>query len=518
MERTTLAWIVFGAYLVATTALALRGMGKTKDLRAFALGNRDMGPLLVGVTLAAATASTATFVINPGFVYASGLSALLHFGVASVAGVTVGLVVLSKGFRRVGDRTGALTLPHWIGARFGHPGMRTYFALLNLGLSITFVVLIIKGSALVMQHTLGLSYEASVVLIVAFVFSYIMLGGTYAHAYTNALQGGLMILVAIAIVGSGMHLFGDGIGAFGARLAEEDATLVMPINPQSPLFGSAWEVWVCGFVVAFGLVCQPHILTKSLYLKRDSDVNRYLLISAVVGFVFASILVAGLYARLTLPEVPSQDAVMALYITQAFSPVVGVLVSVALLAAGMSTMDGILVSASTIAGNDLFLGTLGRRLLASRSEAERQRLALWASRAILVAMGVLALTIALDPPALVGLFAQAGIYALVAASVAPVAFGIFVRDLDSRHVFAAALLGPAVHFAHYGTVVWIGGGFLNPAVSATEGVLASVGLLAASIAYRRARTRRRLPRLCTSASRASAATATHGVPRPRPGA
>src|SRR5690606_27752070 len=111
-------WIAFGVYLAVTTWLAWRGMKKTTSLAGFALGNGDMGPLLVGITLAASIASTATFVINPGFVWKDGLSALAHFGIAGFGGVTVGLVVLSKGFRALGTKTKALTLPHWIGARF----------------------------------------------------------------------------------------------------------------------------------------------------------------------------------------------------------------------------------------------------------------------------------------------------------------------------------------------------------------------------------------------------------------
>lgn len=479
MDRVWLAWGVFGVYLVATTVLALRGMRKTRDLRGFALGNGDMGPVLVGITLAAATASTATFVINPGFVYAHGLSALMHFGVASVLGVTVGLVVLSKGFRRLGSESGALTLPHWIHARYGSRPMRIYFATLNLALAVSFVVLIVKGSALVMQHTLGIGYELSVVVIVGFVFSYILLGGTYAHAYTNALQGSIMLVVAVAIFASGLHLFGDGVGAFLERLAAQDPNLAKPVNPESPLFGSTWEVFVCGFVISFGLVCQPHILTKALYLKSDRDLTRYLWVAAIVGAGFASILVAGLFARIEIPGIAAQDAVMASYVTAAFSPAAGVLIAVALLAAGMSTLDGILVSASTIAGNDLFLEGVGKRWLRGRSEPDRQRMALHVSRAVLVAMGAIALVLALDPPQLVGLFAQMGVYGLVAASFAPFVFGIFVPRTDARHVFAAAIVGPAVHFAHYGWVVYGRGELLNPAVSATEGVLASVGLLGA---------------------------------------
>ena len=52
-DSTTLAWVAFGAYLIITTLLALRGMQKTQSFAGFALGNRDMGPVLVGITLAA---------------------------------------------------------------------------------------------------------------------------------------------------------------------------------------------------------------------------------------------------------------------------------------------------------------------------------------------------------------------------------------------------------------------------------------------------------------------------------
>lgn len=496
MDRLTVAWAVFGVYVVATTALAVVGMRKTKDLQSFALGNRDMGPVLVGITLAASVASTATFVINPGFVYTHGLSALMHFGVASVLGVTAGLVVMSKGFRRLGNASGALTLPHWIGARYGSRGMRSYFAALNLALAVSFVVLIVKGSALVMQHTLALSYGVSVLVVVGFVFSYILIGGTYAHAYTNVLQGSIMLVIALVLFGSGLHLFGDGIGAFLDRLAAEDANLVRAVNPASPLFGSAWDVFVCGFVVSFGLVCQPHVLTKALYLKSDRDLPRYLVVSAIVGAGFASILIAGLYARLELPAGIAQDAVMATYVSTVFSPIAGVLIAVALLAAGMSTLDGILVSASTIAGNDLFLNGFAARWMKNRTDAERERAALHVSRGVLVAMGVVSFVLAIDPPELVGLFAQMGVYGLVAASFAPFAFGIFVRDLDTRHAFAAAIVGPLVHFTHYVWVVYGRGEFLNPAVSATEGVLASVAVLGLLTSYRRigaARTTRVAP-------------------------
>ncbi|MCA9608762.1 MAG: sodium:solute symporter family protein [Myxococcales bacterium] len=487
MDRDLTAWCAFGAYILLTTVLALRGMKKTKDFSGFALGNGDLGPVIVGITLAASIASTATFVINPGFVYTHGVSALMHLGIAASLGVIVALVVFSKGFRALGKESAALTLPHWIGARFGLPHMRTYFALLNLLLAVSFVVLIVKGSALVMQHTLGLGYVASVVVIVVFVFSYILLGGTYAHVYTNAFQGALMVVVALVIVGSGLYLLGDGVGPFFDRLAEQDAQLVAPVNEASPLFGSWWDVFVCGFVVGAGLTCQPHILTKSLYLSNEKDLRRFLVVASIIGVVFAAVLVAGLYARIRFPGIEVQDTVMPIYLTRAFGPVTGVLISVALLAAGMSTLDGLLVGASTIAANDLVLGKLGDRFFEKETAKDRQKIALSASRWILVVMGLVSGALALDPPDLVGIFAQVGVYGLVSASLAPVALGVLVKDLDSRAVFAAAIVGPLVHFTHYLVSVYGFDTFVNPASTATEGVLASFAVLGVLEAVRRFR-------------------------------
>lgn len=478
MSTEAIAWAAFSVYLVVTTGLALWGMRKTKDMRGFAIGNRDMSPVLVGITLAASIASTATFVINPGFVWADGVSALLFFGVAGGAGVITGLLVLSPGFRKTGDRHGALTLPQWMGARFESPGLRSWFSVLNLVLAIAFVVLIVKGSALVMQHILGVSYLTGVFVVVGFVFSYILIGGTYAHAYTNALQGAMMVVVAIVLFASGLPDLLSG--ELFTNLAAQDPALLAPVNPNSALFGNGFEVFVCGFVVSYGLVCQPHILTKALYLRRDSDMKAYLLVAAAVGVVFSLILFAGLYARAALPADIAQDSVMARYIAHAFFPVVGALVGVALLAAGMSTMDGILVSASTIAGYDL-AGVLLRERV--KDEAAREKLSLRASRLILVGMGVAALLLAIDPPQLVGLFAQAGVYGLVAASAAPMTFGVLAKDVPTRAVWAASLLGPLTHF-----ILYFGAeGPLNPATSATAGMAVSFAVLGGAVLFQRRR-------------------------------
>ena len=503
-----LIWTLFLGYIAVTTYLAYLGHKKTKDLSSFAVGTRDMNPVVVGITLAASIASTATFVVNPGFVYVHGLSALMHLGVAAGIGVVVGLAVMSFGFRRLGVESDALTIPQWLGNRFGSKTMTIFYGAVSL-LSLTFVVLIVGGLSIVMQKTLGLSNTTALVVIIGFVFSYVFLGGTYAHAYTNTLQGGIMAVIAAIIVGSGATelLSGDVV----SRLSTIDPNLVETVNPVSPLFGSFFSVWVAGFVIGFALVSQPHIMVKALYVKSDRDVTKYLVVCVLTSLAFTGLLLVGLYAH--LKGIPAerfidpatgafrQDLVMTMYILDSFSPTMVAVITVALLAAGMSTLDGILVALSSIAANDLFLASTENNLLKDRSPQQKLRIAHRASQLILVGMGIATFFIALDPPELLGIFGQVGVYGIVAASCVPIVCGILFKEINGRAVFASGVTGLVVHLAFYGAatyamsnalslnelveqwnIAWLFDnsmpqlGFLNPGVTATYGLFASLSI------------------------------------------
>ena len=522
IAENPLVWSLFAGYMALTFWLAWLGHKRTDDIESFAIGRGNMNPLVVGVTLAASIASTATFVINPGFVYVHGVSALIHLAGAVGLGLIAGLVTMSTGFRRLGAENHALTLPQWLGNRYGSRRLAVVFAVINL-LSLSFVVLIVGGLSIVMQQTLGLSNTESLVLMITFVFSYVFIGGTYAHAYTNTLQGIIMVVVALIIVGSGLSHFADGFGAVADKLRAVDPALLESVNPKSSLFGSFFSVYISGFIIGFALVCQPHIMTKALYVENDRAVWTYLGVTGAVSVAFMSLLLVGLYAHLSdIPReafvdpttgVLRQDLVMTVYITKTFSPTMVAFITVALMAAGMSTLDGILVSLSSIAANDLYLNIADKRWLAGKSQADKSHSAHRASQAILVAIGVVAFIIALDPPKLLGIFGQVGVYGIVAASTVPILFGIISRQMNARFALLSGLTGAVVHFSLYGLGRWATNngvdlvaearamgpvawlldthapqlGFLNPGVTATYGLLASTLVASLFLLWRRVR-------------------------------
>jgi sodium/pantothenate symporter len=468
MAAEILKYGLLALYVLLTFGLSIVGMRKTRGISSFAIGNKDMGPVLVGVTMAASIASGATFIINPGFVYADGLSAFLHYGVAAPLGVMTALLVLTKGFRRLGAAQGALTIPHWLRTRYDSRGLALFFALINL-VSFTFLVLILVGSSYVLMLLLDLSYHTSLISLLVFVLSYVLMGGTYAHAYTNALQGSMMVVVAVGVAVYGYVRMDGG---FAANLGSVSEHFHLVLNPSSALYNSVMSVFVSGFFITAALMFQPHILTKVLYLRGDGDVRRFLWTVFVVGTAFSLLLLVGFYARFEGLAVPHQDQVVVTWLQAAFAeagavgPLALVFISITLLAASMSTVDGMLVSLSAMIVNDIYAPFAGAR--------PSERVGLNLSRGVLVALAALVAVVAWRPERLghVGIFAQIGVYGLAAASFVPIVAGVLLRvRLSAGVVWLTAGTGFVGHYA----LRW-GVGIANPAVSACWSMFAAAAI------------------------------------------
>ena len=452
MSGSPWAWALFSVYLIFTSYLAYLGGKKVSGGSDFAIGDGKMNPLVAGVTLGACLASSATFVIFPGFVYKDGLAALIGFSLPLIAGLATGFLLFSPPFQRVGEEVKALTVPHWIGARYQSDGLRRLYAGLTL-LNVAYLVLVTVGCGYVMEAALGVPYEWSVVGIVVFVFGYTAFGGVYAHAFTNTMQGGVMLAMSLVIFFSGIELWQSG--AVIAELKETGWTA-----PESLLYRNHWEVWGVPFLTGIALTTQPHLLTKALYVKNLREVYLTIGLGILTFALFCLVLFAGVYARITLPEGIPQDQVMARYLTQAFSSApVGAAVAVAILAAAMSTMDGLLVAVSATVANDFLPG-------ASQHEAaggERRWFhGVWLNRLVLVVLAVLTIGISYSPPKVVLILGQQGVLGLVASAAGPLLAGLFLRGpLPASAAAASAVVALVIHFT-----LSVGGYVVNPSVSA----------------------------------------------------
>jgi len=433
MSASTLAWIAVSAFALVTIGFTIRGALRTRSLSSFAVGNRDIPAALVGLSLTAQLTSVATFVVNPGLVFHYGLAGLLGLGVAAAGGITLGLVVFTARFRAIGNQVAALTVPQWIGTRFGSQRLRASFSLLSLGL-VTYAVLIVVALSIVLGGLLG---------------------------------------VALLLIGWGLPLLWRD-GGLLTLLAAQDPNLVTLTNPASPYFRNLLEVFGCNFLVGLALVCQPHIVSKALYLRDERQVRTFLGVAVAAGLVFLGVLVIGLYARAVVPAATPIDQVVPAYIFLSFPPLLQVVVGVGLLCAGLSTLEGILLALTSIFSIDVH--PLLSKVLPARLLGTGDRAALRFGRVALAAVAVAVIVLArgqiADPTGgSVAIFAQYGVYLLFTATFLPLACGMFAPRVPRQHI----ALGVAVAVLAYVGVaaLQITAMHNNPAFLATCGILGS---------------------------------------------
>lgn len=493
-------WILILLYMGVILFFVIRGALKIKNISDYALGSIRFSPVAVGLSLAASMTSAATFVINPGFIANFGVSAFISYAIVFPAGAVISLIVLTKSFRKYGEAVKALTLAQWIGKRYNSKGYALFMAFLSL-LLISFIVLIIVALTKVLSKSLNVDEIWVLGGLIIFVFGYMMYGGANSMVYTNTIQAVIMLIVAFVLMGSGLEHFKEGISGFIEKLAAIDSQLVKTTYPASPLFRDFYEIIFAQFIIGVAVVVQPHIITKSLLLKEERDVNRFLVVAVIVEIIFFLVVMAGFYARLSFPdmmangEILRNDEIIPAYVVAAFAGsnlavIIGLIVVLGLISAGLSTLEGLIQSVSTTITSDIIQPLFHQKIKSEKTYITINKISIFllAIAAFYISIGQLT-----NPKLSVAILAQNGVYAYFSAAFIPVIFGVFLRNVNLKAPLFATITAIIVHFSVYyffpylvtehnwsfGIFTkYLQGAVRNPAIAASSAIVVStlVGL------------------------------------------
>jgi len=480
-EQIFATWIVVILYMLVILFFVIRGALKVKSMSDYAIGSISFSPLAVGLALAASMTSAATFIINPGFIALYGLSGVLSFGVVMPLAIFCSLILLTKKFRKSGSHVKALTMAQWIGKMYQSQNYAIFFAFISL-LLVTFIVLICVGLTQVLASTLNVEPVIVLLSVIVFVFGYMMFGGANSMVYTNAIQATLMLVVAVILLFSGMEYFQDGIGGFVKKLESIGPHYASLTNPDSFLFRDFFEIIFCQAVIGIAIVCQPHIITKSLLLKDEKDVNRYLIVGILVLLVFFQVVFVGLFARLHFPDLTvngmpiPMDGIVSAYVVSEFSVYVTILVVLGLISAGLSTLEGLIQSLSATLTADLFNPLFGKIY----DPVKRDKQEILVNKLMIVFLAIISFVLSYQqlksPNLSVGIFAQNGVYAYFSSAFVPVLFGMFLKDVRLKTVFTSSIVAFLVHFTvYYGRFLpYMKETVNNPAIASTAALIVSL--------------------------------------------
>ncbi len=464
MGLYTWAWIFLVAYIGAMLAFGMLGSRRISDADDFATARRSYGPLMLALVFASTAASGATFLGLPGLTYSYGMSTL-WIAFCYPIGIYIGIMICQRTIARGGNLTGARSIPEYLGERYQSETLRISAAIFSLILLFYLAGQLVAGLVM-FEMMLGLSQGWALGITAVVLLIYVTLGGAHADILTDGAQGLLMVVLAIAI--GGIFFFGVGTGGFGSlmeRLAATDRELLTPFNAATPITASVWSV-ITVTVAHIPLGLLPHMGNKLWALNNERARNRFLVLAFTFGMILPVITLGGFTARAVLGDslfdAPggANTALPALFI-QLFPAWLAALLGVGVLAAVMSTADGLVVSTSQVFANDIYRRTVAPRLHPHLSTQALDRNVLRISRVmtVLTVLGAAALGWAVMDMNVV-LLIWIGVGGFVAALMGPLVVGSVWQGVTPAGALAGFWTGAVVFVLIHAEIVsghWLRG-------------------------------------------------------------
>ena len=362
-------------------------------------------------------------------------------------------------------RSNIITTPEYLEKRF-NVYCRAAFSMILISVLIVTLAGAMFLGALLLKNLLGWSMFASVILISTAVGFYVILGGMKAVMSIDFYQG-LFIIVTLLVVCVMAIIKMGGFSAFAASTVVGNAGI--KLNSMIP--PSDWSlttktffpmqavlVWATLGGVSW-MSCNYGMAQRLLASRTEKDAQKALLFMGVLAvfYPFCAFLI-GASMRIMMPGILPDEAFMKVILDMFPVGVRGVLVA-GLMAALLSTVDGMLTASSAMFTEDFYLRTLRK----SAGSGELKTVTRLAEAFTLV------ITIALFPLVVKSQSAMAFIQSfygdVLGVVVALYILGIFTTRVAPKSAFASLVTGiilavsldifTPINFAYIGSISFL---------------------------------------------------------------
>lgn len=396
-QEVSVVTFTFVVYILAMLGIGIWGYARTRDLSDYILGGRSLNSFVTALSAGASDMSGWLLLGLPGYAYVAGWEAG-WIAVGLAVGTYLNWLFVARPLReRTFSEGDALTISEYLEHRFAD---KTRMLRILSGVFILVFFLFYTTSGLVaggklFESVFALPYPTAVLLGAAVIIVYTFLGGFLAVCWTDCIQGLLMLVALVAIPLVAFQVQGGWSAAIETAGATNPALLDwMTSNEGEPLTILAILSllgWGLGY---FG---QPHILARFMAIRRADKIPtaRRVAMSWVILGLIGAVLAgfAGIGALQPALEGADTEKVFILLVQSLLHPIPAGICLAAILAAIMSTADSQLLVSSSVLAEDFYKGMVRR----TASPAEL----VWAGRLSVVALAVVAATLALNRDSMV---------------------------------------------------------------------------------------------------------------------
>ena len=319
---SVLAWTYLLVGLSFALYIGIALYSRAAHTRDFYVAGGGVSPVVNGMATAADWMSAASFISMAGLISFMG-----YDGAVYLMGWTGGYVLLALLLAPYLRKFGKFTIPDFIGDRYYSDTARLVAVVCAIFVSFTYVAGQMRGVGIVFSRFLEVDINTGVVIGMAIVFFYAVLGGMKGITYTQVAQYCVLIFaymvpaifISILLTGHAVPQLG-----FGADLADGSGALLAKLDGLSTELGFApytsgqkplIDVFCITAALMIGTAGLPHVIVRFFTVPKVRDARK----SAGWALVFIAILyttapAVAVFARYNMIEtINGADGAGALY-------------------------------------------------------------------------------------------------------------------------------------------------------------------------------------------------------------
>ncbi len=344
---------VLVVYLLILLAIGLWGGRESGTVAGYFVAGKKLPSWVIAFSSNTTGESAWLLLGLTGMGYAVGAHAFWII-LGEVLGIALAWTFVARPFKAYTDRYGSITVPDYLESRFRDTGhvLRWISVVIIFSMVAAYTAAQLTASGKAFGSFLGTSYEAGVLIGAAVILYYTTVGGFKAVAYSDLLQGVLMFgcLVTLPIVA--IPAAGGWTEVMGA-LHAEDPALLRPMGSYGLTLPGI--VSAMGFVgIGLAFLGSPQLLTRFISARDQKQIveGGFIAVLCVIGFDMGAVF-SGMAGRILFPGLLDPEMVLPEMSASLFPAIFTGIVLVVVLAAIMSTVDSLLILASSAVTRDI---------------------------------------------------------------------------------------------------------------------------------------------------------------------
>ena len=403
---------------------------KTNNIGDFFVLSGKAGVVVSGIAYFSTQFSMGTFLGTPGTIYGVGYAGMAISVPGAVFCMILPALLIGRKLITLGHKYGFLTMADYLTDRYHSKNMSGVLGVMMLFFLVPMMGAQIIGAGVIVHVFTGLPEWVGVVGMGIIVILYCMTGGMKGAMMTDVIQGSLMIATAVVTFIVSIVMGGVFSNINHTLQSMNEAYLTFPgANGYMP-----WTYYISNIVLwSFFTMGQPHLFTKFFAMKDHKTMFKAILLGTA-GMFFSATLIewAGVNGIASIQNIEKADQIIPMILQRGMNPFLASIFIAGIVAAGMSTIDGILVTTTGAVTRDIY------QKIINKNATDEAVMSL--SKVVTVIIGIVVICFGVFQPGSIfeiNLFAFSG----MAIFVVPILFGIYWKKATAKGAIASVIVG-----------------------------------------------------------------------------